>query len=116
MHDNEKQHKLITKSCFKEKGMTGNFPDIQHKETMNQFDIKTKNKHTAFIRPHADDKSWINKTPNDKNTIDIFCNLKYQEKQFGNNTKRVLDLFGGEAQNFKDFLTRDTKQLQLSSI
>lgn len=53
MHDNKKQHKLITKSCFQEAGMTGNFPDLQHKETMNQFDIKTKNKHTAFIQPHA---------------------------------------------------------------
>ena len=93
MHDNKKQHKLITKSCFQEAGMTGNFPDLQHKETMNQFDIKKKKKHTAFIQPHAYDKSYENKTNDDENTIDIFCNLKYQENAYNNTTKNNLGWF-----------------------
>ena len=36
------------------------------------------------------------------------------KKQVGLRTKRVLDLFDGAVQNFKNFLTHNTTQLQLS--
>ena len=50
----------------------------------------------------------------DQNDILSPKSADQNKKQVGLRTKRVLDLFGGAIQNFKDFLTHNTTQLQLS--
>ena len=88
-----KLYTLKFKHGFKDDESNKNFADRQHVEMMNALKIKTKKPHTAFNQPHANDDSFVNKTNDDMNTIDIFCNLKYQEKLFKNKTRDRLNWF-----------------------